>query len=410
MQTQEKATAIVKKLVREGYTAYFAGGFVRDYLMGHPSADIDIATDAPPQAILDLFPYTVPVGLAFGVIIVVYEGHPFEVSTFRRDIEYVNGRKPEKIELATAEEDAIRRDFTINGMFYDPLEQKIFDYVHGQEDIKKGIIRTIGDPNERFFEDRLRMIRAVRFASRFGFYIDQETQQGIIDNAANLFPAVAMERIWQEISKMATGPRFDHSLIELHRLGLLQVIFPSLKVVHLNTIKERVKVFERFPKNVPPILSLMELFPHGTLKELLDICFYLKTSRDDQKLVELMHRYKPLVLSESFDKSGWTKFYAEEHSSLILNILSAKMEADKAQEFLVAHEERKKTLALHIQRSKDKSPLVNGNLLHKHGIPEGKRMGALLKEAERLVVEYDLTDPDEVVALLTQDSNWKGDF
>jgi len=409
MHTQEKATAIVKKLVREGYTAYFAGGWVRDYLMGHPSVDIDIATNAPPEVILDLFPYTVPVGLAFGVIIVVYEGHPFEVSTFRRDIEYIDGRKPEKIELASPEEDAVRRDFTINGMFYDPLEEKIYDYVHGREDLRKGVIRTIGDPNERFFEDRLRMIRAVRFASRFGFYIEQETQQGIIDNAPTLFPAVAMERIWQEISKMANF-RFDHSLIELHRLGLLPVIFPTLKSLHLNDIKKYVKVFERFPKDVPAILQLIELFPSSRLEDLIDICAYLKTSREDQKLVEFSYRYSPKVLAQSFTKIEWVKFYAETYSSLILNILSAKMDSDKAQAFVRLHETQKKSWAVHIQRSKEKKPLVNGNLLQKHGIPEGRRMGALLKEAERLVIEYDLSDPDEIVALLTQDPKWKGDF
>lgn len=409
MHTQEKATAIVKRLVQEGYIAYFAGGWVRDYLMGHPSVDIDIATNAPPEVILDLFPYTVPVGLAFGVIIVLYEGHPFEVSTFRRDIEYMNGRKPAKIELATPEEDAVRRDFTINGMFYDPLEDKIFDYVHGREDLKKGVIRTIGDPNERFFEDRLRMIRAVRFASRFGFYIEQETQQGIIDNAPTLLPAVAIERIWQEISKMA-NVRFDHSLIELHRLGLLPVIFPSLKYLHLNEIKKYVKVFERFPEGVPPILQLMELFPSSTLEELLDICLYLKTSREDQKLVEFKHHYCPKVLAQSFDKIGWVKFYAETYSSLIIKVLSAKMDEDKARAFLRFHENQQDSLAIHIQRTKEKKPLVNGNLLHKHGIPEGRRMGALLKEAERLVIEHDLTDPDEIIALLTQDPKWKGDF
>src|SRR5262245_20723544 len=118
-------------------------------MLGHPSEDIDIATEASPEKIMDLFPRTILVGLAFGVVIVTTDGHQFEVATFRRDINYVDGRRPEQIELSTAREDALRRDFTINGMFYDPLEDVVHDFVHGYEDIKKGIIRTIGDPHQR---------------------------------------------------------------------------------------------------------------------------------------------------------------------------------------------------------------------------------------------------------------------
>ena len=195
-ETKKIATAIVRKLVAAGYTAYFAGGWVRDYLMGHPSEDIDIATDAPPEKIIDLFPKTLLVGVAFGVVVVIVDGHQFEVATFRRDIDYADGRKPSKIELSTAEEDAFRRDFTINGMFYDPLEDVFHDFVKGKEDIQHGVIRAIGNADERFVEDRLRMIRAVRFAARFAFNISSETQSAIEANADTLFPAVAMERIW----------------------------------------------------------------------------------------------------------------------------------------------------------------------------------------------------------------------
>ncbi len=124
---QDHATAVIKKLVGEGYNAYFAGGWVRDFLMGHPSSDIDIATDAPPEKVLSLFPRTIKVGLSFGVVIVSIEHHLFEVATFRKDIHYADGRKPSRIELSTAKEDAFRRDFTINGMFYDPLKGEILD-------------------------------------------------------------------------------------------------------------------------------------------------------------------------------------------------------------------------------------------------------------------------------------------
>ena len=248
------AKAIVAKLTRAGYTAYFAGGWVRDYLMGHPSEDIDIATNASPAEIMDLFPHTILVGLAFGVVIVVIEGHQFEVATFRKDLHYIDGRHPQGIEMATPIEDALRRDFTINGMFYDPLEEVIHDFVHGQEDIRKGIIRTIGDPHERFFEDRLRMLRAFRFSARFAFAIDPETQEAIRENADKLFPAVAMERVWQEFNKMVAYPRFDQAIVEMHRLTLLDVIFPEIAGMHIKELRQRVKNFSHFPPNCPTIL------------------------------------------------------------------------------------------------------------------------------------------------------------
>jgi poly(A) polymerase len=249
MDAKYYATLLVKELVKAGYIAYFAGGWARDYVMGHPSADIDIATNAPPEKILDLFPCTILVGLAFGVIIVVIEGHQFEVATFRRDIGYDSGRRPNSIELADPEEDALRRDFTINGLFFDPLEERIIDYVGGIEDIKKRVIRTIGNADERFSEDRLRMIRAIRFAARFGFAIEEETQIGIALNADTLFPAVAMERIWQEFNKMVAYPHFDQALIEMHRLKLLPVIWNPFTSMRSNI---GWLLFQNSPLNVRP--------------------------------------------------------------------------------------------------------------------------------------------------------------
>src|SRR6185437_5720237 len=169
MEMYEVATHIVKRLVEAGHLAYFAGGWVRDFLLNHPSDDIDIATSASVEEIQALFPKTIPVGIAFGIVIVVEKGHQFEVATFRKDRGYVDGRRPTGIDPASPEEDAQRRDFTLNGMFYDPLQKKVLDFVSGQEDLKKGIIRAIGNPHERFLEDRLRMMRAVRYGTRFGF-------------------------------------------------------------------------------------------------------------------------------------------------------------------------------------------------------------------------------------------------
>lgn len=405
---KENAILIVKKLVREGFTAYFAGGCVRDELMGHPSSDIDIATNAPPSKILDIFPHTIPVGIAFGVVIVVMGGHAFEVSTFRRDVLYINGRSPESIELSNPEEDAIRRDFTINGLFFDPLENCIYDYVGGREDILKGVIRAIGKPSERFFEDRLRMIRAIRFSARFGFHIDQETEDGIFENAMTLLPAVAMERIWQEFSKMSKQTHFIQAIIDLHRLELLPTIFPDLKDVHLNTIKSQVDCFKKFPENASTILYLLQLFPNFNEEDVLNLCSYLKVSTHETKLGIFYHRYKDFLMDvEKMDKKDLVYFYANPFSQIIMDVQAAKLNDELQKGFLKMHEKQQVFYADHIQRVQHKKPLITGVLLAEHGILKGKKMGALLKEAEMLSITYNLTDKNAIIELLKQSTHWK---
>jgi len=411
MDSQHYATQIVKHLVKEGYIAYFTGGWVRDFVMNHPSADIDIATNAPPEKILDLFPRTILVGLAFGVVIVVIEGHQFEVSTFRRDIGYEDGRKPSQIELSHPEEDALRRDFTINGMFYDPLEKRILDYVGGIEDIKKGTIRTIGNPDERFAEDRLRMIRAVRFAARFGFTIEEETQVGIMLNADSLFPAVAKERIWQEFTKMAAFPRLDAALTELHRLRLLPVIFPALENVHLRDLKHRVSSFNHFPKTCPTILYLMELFPQSTLEEQIGICNDLKTSGKEIQLVEYTYKLREMVCSEMLrldegDLVDWAYTYAHPSYQICLAAIAARQTEELRKNLLEKHAKRYKFLSRHIERVREKKPIVTAAVLQKHGITPGKVMGLLIKEAERIAIIQNLQDADAIMPHLKNTAIW----
>src|SRR3990172_6927562 len=177
MTIKQNAIDIVKTLQDHGYKAFFAGGCVRDMIMGKESEDYDIATSALPEDIMKLFERTIPVGVQFGVVIVVRDGHNFEVATFRTEGSYTDGRHPDYVAFSTPEADVKRRDFTINGLLYDPVKNEILDYVGGQEDISKGIIRTIGNPVERFTEDKLRMIRAARFACRFNFPIHEGTRQ-----------------------------------------------------------------------------------------------------------------------------------------------------------------------------------------------------------------------------------------
>lgn len=404
------ATGIVKKLKKEGYTAYFAGGWVRDHLMGHPCDDIDIATDALPEKILDLFPRTILVGLAFGIVVVVEGGHQFEVATFRKDLDYTNGRSPGNIVLTTAEEDASRRDFTINGLFYDPVEHVVHDFVHGVEDIEKRVIRAIGNADERFVEDRLRMIRAVRFSARFGFPIEPETQDAIIANADTLFPAVAIERVWQEMSKMSKGLGFDMALIEMHRLRLLPVIFPALEGAHLHDIKAAVAGFRNFPANVETILYLMQLFPEASVAEAKELCLYLHTSNAESRVAEFlasMRQYEEKERElEVVELNAWTHLYANPAADRCLQVMAANMPIAQRDEFLAKHQARIQALKRHIDRVVEKKPLINASILQAQGVQPGKMMGTLMKEAERLAVMNDINDVDQMLALLKTTHAW----
>lgn len=411
MSIREQATEIVTILNKAGYIAYFAGGWVRDYLLEHQSTDIDIATSAPPERILELFPHTALVGLAFGVVIVTRHGHSYEVATFRKDVGYTGGRRPEKIELTTPEEDASRRDFTINGMFYNPLKDVVLDYVNGTADLKAGIIRTIGNPHDRFVEDRLRMIRAVRFSARFDFPIEHATKQAIKDNAHTLFPAVAMERIWQEFNKMAKSPRFDLAIIELHRLGLLQVIFPALSSVSTEQIAHRVACFKEFPQGSPTILYIMELFHDEPLEELLEICQYLKVSGFDSKLVEFAYKGRRLFRQdeashETVEVVEWANFYAHRFFDVCFDVMAARISEEKRSSIVERHLERRDRLLPHIQRIAEKKPLVTATVLQSHGIAPGKQMGALLKAAENIAIEHDLHDETAVITRLKKTPLW----
>lgn len=221
----EAARSIVQTLRAAGHEALWAGGCVRDMLRDSPPADIDIATSATPDEIMARFPNTRQVGVQFGVVLVKQWGHWIEVATFRRDVDYQDGRRPEKVEFTTAREDALRRDFTINGLFYDPLANQVIDYVGGREDLKAKRIRAIGTPAERFAEDHLRMLRAARFAARLSFDIDETTAAAIREHGASL-NRISPERIREELEKMLTHPTRARAVVLLGELGLLPHLWP----------------------------------------------------------------------------------------------------------------------------------------------------------------------------------------
>jgi putative nucleotidyltransferase with HDIG domain len=241
---QIAAESIVDRLRGAGYDAYFAGGCVRDLLLGHEPDDFDVATSARPEAVMALFPRTFAVGAHFGVVLVADEidGHEIvtEVATFRSDGAYADGRRPESVRFSDdAEEDVVRRDFTINGMLLDPqllresgdIGAAVLDYVGGRADLRARLVRAIGDPEKRFEEDKLRMLRAVRFAARFDFEIEAATEEAIRRFARKIDP-VSRERVRDELTRMLTEGRARRAFELLDRTGLLREVLPEIDRLH----------------------------------------------------------------------------------------------------------------------------------------------------------------------------------
>ena len=227
MASFQTAVEIVKRLREAGFETYLAGGCVRDRLLGREPADYDIATAAAPGEVQALFPRTVEVGAAFGVIRVLADDGEYEVATFRTEGPYLDGRHPTSVRFATAKEDVARRDFTINGLLYDPETGQIIDDVGGRDDLAARRIRTIGDPETRFAEDRLRMLRAVRLAAELGFEIDPDTAAAARRLARRLVE-VSPERIRDEIVRMVTGPDPGRALGLLQTAALLDAVLPEI--------------------------------------------------------------------------------------------------------------------------------------------------------------------------------------
>jgi poly(A) polymerase len=224
---KEEATKVISKLQQSGYLAYFAGGCVRDLLRDQVPTDYDIATNALPEQVTSLFSKTRSVGAHFGVIIVISGEFAFEVATFRNDGSYGDGRRPESVEFTSPEEDVLRRDFTINGIFYDPIEGSTIDYVNGQDDIESGTVRAIGDPESRFREDHLRLLRAVRFAARFDYQIEENTWAAICSHAEEI-KNISEERIRDELSKILTDPNRVRGFDLLVESGLMEAMIPEI--------------------------------------------------------------------------------------------------------------------------------------------------------------------------------------
>ena len=256
---RKHAEEIVHQLKQSGYEAYFVGGCVRDFILGNASSDYDIVTSARPEQIMELFPTTISIGANFGVIVVIVQNRPYEVATFRSDDIYEDGRHPSQIHFSSAKEDVFRRDFTVNGLLMDPETGEITDYVNGRLDIEKKIIRTIGDPDSRFNEDFLRMLRAIRFAANLGFVIETQTLKAIERNAPKI-KQISAERVREELNKILTRGGSRRGFELMIQTGILKEVLPEV---------DRLKGVEQPPRFHPEgdvwqhTLNMLELLPQN---------------------------------------------------------------------------------------------------------------------------------------------------
>jgi len=438
---ETSARMIVERLQASGFAAFWVGGCVRDFLLGREPKDFDIATDAKPAQVEQLFPKTIPVGKKFGVVIVVEQEQQFQVATFRAEAEYRDGRRPEKVSFANAEADALRRDFTVNGLFYDPLTGKAHDWVGGETDLRAGIIRTIGEPADRFGEDHLRMLRAVRFAARLNFKIEPQTFAAI-QKLAPKIRMISAERIREELVKLFSPAGKDQAnesggspaargLVLLRESGLLAEVLPEL----MATID-----CEQTP----------DFHPEGSVFNHLCLMLEKMPADADEMLpwAVLMHDIAKPVTAEHEPVTGKIHFYghekvgAEMAEQIMQRLRFPKKQTGAVVTCVLNHMQfkdvmvmRKATLrrllmretfplelALHrldclgssgnlehynfmVEQAKlleqqpaIRPPLLNGNDLLALGLPHGKKIGQLLQAVREKQLADELRNPEEALA------------
>jgi tRNA nucleotidyltransferase/poly(A) polymerase len=421
---REDALFVLSRLRDANYAAYFAGGCVRDLLLGREPKDWDVATDAPPERVRALFSNTQAVGAAFGVILVRKGGSAVEVATFRADAQYVDGRHPTAVRFTTAQEDAQRRDFTINGLFLDPLkdaslEGQVIDYVGGRDDLKARLIRAIGDPDARFNEDHLRMLRAVRFAARFGFAIEPTTAAAIESHAPQL-TRISPERIADELRTMLTPPTRVEAyrlLDSLHLRSLLFRFFPP--PVSAARIDRSVSVFNATApgRGVAFALSLAAasldeqlwrlspaadprpLFQRsGVQKVVHALRQSLKISNDESEAVQgALEGITPLVADAYPTVALLKRFLARPTSDLSRELLESLRITGTLDAGRI--EQLQKQLAALEQTEFAPPPLITGDDLTAAGMPPGPAFKRILDAVYDAQLEDRITTREEAMEM-----------
>lgn len=421
-----RACAVVERLRAEGHVALLAGGSVRDLLLGVEPLDFDVATDASADDVQRLFERTVPVGAKFGVVLVVIDGQPIEVATFRSDVAYLDGRHPIAVRSASPREDAQRRDFTINGMFLDPQSGEVFDYVGGRADLEAKIIRAIGDPEERFAEDHLRMLRAVRLAARLGYTIEPATFAAIRRHAGQI-QGISRERIGDEVIRILTEGDARRGFELLDATGLLEQILPEISA--MKGVEQSPDFHPEGDVFVHTMLLLEQLdrpneslalgaLLHDVAKPLcarrdgeritfyghpeqgetmaIEICQRLRRSREVwERTAYLVRNHLRLVNAPRMRRSTLRRFLAEDGIEELLAL--ARLDALASHKDLSCYEFCRDRLAEFEKEGRKPEPLIRGRDLLELGYPQGPLYAEILREAETRQLEGELATREEAL-------------
>jgi poly(A) polymerase len=395
MTDREFATDVVRKLRAEGFQALFAGGCVRDQLLGIEPHDFDVATDARPDQVQSLFRRTVAVGASFGVIEVLgRKPLKVQVATFRCDDEYDDGRHPRSVTFSTPEEDARRRDFTINGLFFDPIDEKVIDFVGGEADLRDKVIRAIGNPMQRLTEDKLRLIRAVRFAARFHFNIEPATWEAL-RVMANRITSVSAERIADELRKILTDPSRATGIDMLQDAGLLQSIVPELPAgssPDRNAVLAQLADPVAFPLGLAALL--LPLGPQLTA----DVAERLRLSNaESNRIVWLVRRHDALNEAELLPKSVLKPILAHDDIRDLLVLHRAIARAENRSEAHIEFCER--CLREWPAEVINPPPLITGDDLRDLGMTPGPTFKRLLDAIRAAQLNEEISTHDEATAL-----------
>jgi poly(A) polymerase len=392
---KQAAIRIVRQVRDAGFEAMLAGGCVRDMLLKRKPKDYDVATNAKPNDVAKLFRRTLKVGAKFGVVVVLIDKIQIEVATFRTESGYADGRHPSKVRFTSPREDAARRDFTINAMFFDPIAKKVIDYYKGQADLKKRIIRTVGKPAERFGEDYLRMLRAVRFSTQLGFTIEPKTKAAVCDGAKNI-TKISGERIAAELEGILVSPGRAEGIKLLIETGLAEFIFPGFCCPGAGF---EVRVLANLPKKIDFSLGLAGLFAGFETGFAIEKCELLKLSRNQNKQIEFLldnrgQLLKDLSLSEL--KLLLSEPYFEDLFALQKAIQKASSQIIGP---LIKLRKRIKQLKGVELRPK---PLLNGHDLIALGAVPGPTLGQLANEMYIAQLEGQLQSEEEARQWVTK--------
>ncbi len=433
-ELREQATSIVSRLRTEGHETYFAGGCVRDRLLNQTPKDYDIATSATPEEVMRLYPDSDSVGAHFGVILVRLSGAHFEVATFREDGEYSDGRRPDQVVFSNAQQDAQRRDFTINGLFEDPITGEIIDFVGGLDDLKSHCLRAIGNPAQRFQEDALRLMRAIRFSLKTGFTIENSTWSAITQHSS-LLSDISIERITQEFSAILMHPQRRQGVEKLVKSGLIREFLPEiLDLIGCEQPPEHHPegdvythtciALEHLPPD-PPLSLCFAMLLHDIAKpatfaydaEKKKISFHghehlgaqmaesilrrLKVSNQlRETVVTMVSRHMQFMNVTKMRTATLKRFMASEHFEQEIALHQADCLSSNGQlenfEFIRAQYESYEDQPVLPQ------PLLTGADLIQHHLSPGPLFRQILTEAQTEQLENRLTTREEALAWLTQ--------